>query len=518
MSWAKLAGKTGSARKDNEFIAWFAGFLPSRAPDVVVTVMLSGKHGSSDAAPVARDVLEAWKASRRAASASVKVRLSGGQTDQVEVQCSRNTWRQCWLGESKDFRSEEALKAMAVVARTYAIHMRGRHGGEGFDLCDTTHCQRVDLASVTTRLEAAARNTAGEMLWSDAKPAFTPYGRDCGGVIEDGAAPYLKSRADTWCARDPDWQWNATRSQILGALQTSKLSAPEGLNRIAILDRTPSGRASTLLLSGPGGSDRMSASSFRFAVGRDLGWNTLASDRYTIRMADGRFVFEGSGSGNGMGLCQHGAERMGRDGRTYAEILAYYFPGTMPGLNGQGLHWQLLKGETISLYTVRPAEDRVVLATAERLARSLTVRTGWPVPAGTAIRVYPDLDSFRNVTAEPGWVAAHTDGSRIDLQPVRVLRDKGALESTLAHELVHVMMGPVESPGLPVWFREGVTAYLEHAPVTSAPGIPADEDLRQTVDAWRGLGTPLMRRPGRWFQAWFWSHGESAVLDWVRRG
>ena len=62
VSWAKLAGKTGSARMNNEFIAWFAGFLPSRAPDVVVTVMLSGKHGSSDAAPIARRVLEAWKA------------------------------------------------------------------------------------------------------------------------------------------------------------------------------------------------------------------------------------------------------------------------------------------------------------------------------------------------------------------------------------------------------------------------------------------------------------------------
>jgi penicillin-binding protein 2 len=63
VSWAKLAGKTGSARTGNELIAWFAGYLPSRSPEIVVTVMLSGKHGSSDASPVAHNVLETWKRS-----------------------------------------------------------------------------------------------------------------------------------------------------------------------------------------------------------------------------------------------------------------------------------------------------------------------------------------------------------------------------------------------------------------------------------------------------------------------
>src|SRR5580658_10384150 len=47
-------------------------------------------------------------------------------------------------GESGGFQSSEALKAMAVAARTYAVRMRGRHSAEGFDLCDTTHCQRLD--------------------------------------------------------------------------------------------------------------------------------------------------------------------------------------------------------------------------------------------------------------------------------------------------------------------------------------------------------------------------------------
>jgi membrane carboxypeptidase/penicillin-binding protein len=62
--WATLAGNTGSSRTTENFIAWFAGFLPSRSPQVVVTVMLAGHHGGSDAAPIAAQILEAWHSGR----------------------------------------------------------------------------------------------------------------------------------------------------------------------------------------------------------------------------------------------------------------------------------------------------------------------------------------------------------------------------------------------------------------------------------------------------------------------
>jgi cell division protein FtsI/penicillin-binding protein 2 len=60
-----VAGKTGSATTAaGAHIAWFAGFMPSRAPEVVVTVMLAGRSGGADAAPVAREILEAHRAGR----------------------------------------------------------------------------------------------------------------------------------------------------------------------------------------------------------------------------------------------------------------------------------------------------------------------------------------------------------------------------------------------------------------------------------------------------------------------
>jgi len=65
VSGVKVAGKTGSVRTEaGAPIAWFAGFVPSRAPEVVVTVMLQGHSGGSDAAPVAGRILAAYRAGR----------------------------------------------------------------------------------------------------------------------------------------------------------------------------------------------------------------------------------------------------------------------------------------------------------------------------------------------------------------------------------------------------------------------------------------------------------------------
>jgi penicillin-binding protein 2 len=61
----KVAGKTGSVRTvDGARVAWFAGFAPSRAPEVVVAVMLQGRSGGGDAAPVAGKILAAYRAGR----------------------------------------------------------------------------------------------------------------------------------------------------------------------------------------------------------------------------------------------------------------------------------------------------------------------------------------------------------------------------------------------------------------------------------------------------------------------
>jgi stage II sporulation protein D len=413
-------------------------------------------------------------------------------------------------GESSVFRSDAALRAMAVAARTYAIHLRGRHSAEGYDFCATTHCQRVDMDAVTPRLTSIAEETAGELIWFEGKPAFTPYTRDCGGRTEDAAEPYLKVHPDVYCARAGTevWQWDADPVRIVKALASSGLRAPQTLGSITVVSRTASGRALALSLAGAGETVRISAGSFRFALGRELGWNTVRSDLYEIQSGGGRILFQGRGAGHGMGLCQRGAQQMGAEGRSYRDILVYYYPGTAVGVTARGLAWQRLGGESVALWTTQPERDGSLLAIAERESRRVMERTNWPWPAHVEIRVYPDLDSFRNATGEPGWVAGFTEGRRIQLQPASVLRGQGVLEHTVRHELLHVAVESRAASGEPVWFREGIVAYLTGPEAKGGAGTsPAQAPARRAHDEARQAVDDLVRR-----------YGEATVLDWVARG
>lgn len=425
-------------------------------------------------------------------------------------------------GEGSVLQSDEALKALAVAARTFGIYARGRHASEGYDLCGTTHCQRLDLAGITPRLEAAAAATAGELLWFAGKPAFAVYSQDCGGSTEDAAAvwpdvtaPYLRRQTDPYCVRTaaPPWEWRAKPADLQAALRASQLRAPRTIERVALSQRTASGRARELTLSGGGESVRISATTFRFAVGRALGWHTIRSDRYEAAGLE----FRGTGAGHGVGLCQRGADRMGMEGRRYGEILAFYYPGTSLGLTGRGLRWTRLGGESLTLFTTHPDRDGAVLALAERQIRDLAQRTNLPAPGGVEIRLYPDVETFRNATGEPGWVAAHTSGVHIQLQPAETLRSRGALESTLHHELLHVLVEARATAGLPVWFREGLVGYLENPrAVRTSTKPPADADLRQTADATRarrayGEATASVARLVD-------RYGEATVVSWLAAG
>jgi cell division protein FtsI/penicillin-binding protein 2 len=59
-----IAGKTGSVMTKAGAHAWFAGFAPSRAPEVVVAVVVQGRSGGSEAAPIAGRILAAHQAGR----------------------------------------------------------------------------------------------------------------------------------------------------------------------------------------------------------------------------------------------------------------------------------------------------------------------------------------------------------------------------------------------------------------------------------------------------------------------
>ena len=378
-------------------------------------------------------------------------------------------------GETGTFKSDETLKAMAVAARTYAMHFGSRHSLDGFDFCDSTHCQNLRLSDVTRRLRKIVEGTAGEVLWYDGEPAATYYHANCGGTTEDGRfilgndeqrAPYLKQHSDTYCARNGASQWRSevSKRELQHALAAEGVSVPGQLRTLTVLERTASGRVEFLTLTGSH-SITVPGLTFRAAIGHNIGWDRLKSNWYDVRVEGDKVVFHGRGSGHGVGLCQVGAEVMGEEGRSYREILSFYYPGTRLGVSAQGIAWQQLSSEDVVLFTTRPERDRPLLPLAARIMHEAEEKTGLAYNGAAKLKVYATVRAFRDATGEPGWVAASTRGGTIRLQPADVLQETGTLETTLRHELLHMLIEGHAKPGTPLWFREGLVLYL---------GLPAN--------------------------------------------
>ena len=148
--------------------------------------------------------------------------------------------------------------------------------------------------------------------------------------------------------------------------------------------------------------------------------------------------------------------------------------------------------------------------------------TGLVYNGAAKLKVYPTVAAFRDATGEPGWVAASTRGRTIRMQPTDVLRDAGTLESTLRHELLHILVESHAKPGTPLWYREGLVLYLAQpnggtrasetfdsvAALEKALRAPASEqELRQ---AYADAKARVAKLAGE--------HGKESLLDWLKNG
>ena len=192
------------------------------------------------------------------------------------------------------------------------------------------------MGAVTARLHSAVEATEGVTLWYRGRPATVFYSGHCGGrTVAAGelwpraARPYLVSVPDSFCLSGGRGAWNAR-------LSWADLARALGLRALHSLDvdgRSASGRV-VALRSDVG---RLGAEQLHLAVGRAFGWNLLRSQMYEVRATAEHVLFDGSGSGHGVGLCQMGAEERGRAGHTFEQILGAYFPGTRAGVTAQDI-------------------------------------------------------------------------------------------------------------------------------------------------------------------------------------
>jgi stage II sporulation protein D len=397
-------------------------------------------------------------------------------------------------GEAATFTSAEALKAMAVAIRSFAVHYVGRHRAEGFDFCDTTHCQDVRL-SVKERMElrAAVEVTESEILWHQGKAIAAHYHRHCGGTTAAAAevwpdlhAPYLRSLADTFCLTKSRAEWN------------SQLNVDQIGDEPHITRRTASGRVAEISI----GSRRMSTERFQQQIGDRFGWNVLRSNAYGIHRSDTAIRFSGFGHGHGVGLCQTGAEERGKAGHSYSSILTFYYPGAVPGIAASGLRWQRGAGERVDAFAADIASARELAASADAALSQAEAITGFIASRRPQVRTYPTLPIYRDATGTSGAIAATTAGFSVRMQPLGLLRSRGALRSTLVHEMLHVLIDSHSQAGLPEWYGEGLALHLTGA----ALGAGSSDLHRQHAAA-----EARVRRLAK-------QYGRVTLLAWVKFG
>jgi stage II sporulation protein D len=95
-----------------------------------------------------------------------------------------------------------------------------------------------------------------------------------------------------------------------------------------IEDKASHGRVETVkILRSDEKTPKMKANAFRLLVNRNLEAVTLKSTWFTARRQGNQYVFEGRGFGHGVGLSQWGAHTMAQRGRSYREILRFYYTG-----------------------------------------------------------------------------------------------------------------------------------------------------------------------------------------------
>lgn len=237
---------------------------------------------------------------------------------------------------------EEALKAQAVAARTYAMYCAlGQKHGDAQVCTDYTCCQAWqseealrqkwggNYDACSQKIRAAVEATAGQYLSYEGQPVFAAFHSSSAGATEDcgqvwNPSPYLVSVSSPETAEDvPNFVSTVDctpldfRDTLLYAHPEADFTGEES-GWIGEISLDGSGRVASAVLGGVS----MKGTELRQLFG-------LRSTAFCLEYTGESFRFTVTGYGHGVGMSQYGANVMAREGGTYTGILAHYYPGTV---------------------------------------------------------------------------------------------------------------------------------------------------------------------------------------------
>jgi stage II sporulation protein D len=185
----------------------------------------------------------------------------------------------------------EALKAQAILARTYAVKNRGRFAARGYDLDATENSQLYrGVNAEDPRTDRAVAETKGAILTWEGAPASIFYHSDSGGATADvshvwgGSVPYLQTRTERVSYTSPYSSWQAAMTAAQVSQIMSKMGQGVGaVTAVDVAQRDQAGRAVSLRVTGGAGSAVVSAHAFRMAAGSSV----IRSTNFNVNGASG---------------------------------------------------------------------------------------------------------------------------------------------------------------------------------------------------------------------------------------
>lgn len=251
---------------------------------------------------------------------------------------------------------EEALKTTAIAARSFTLaSVSGKHQSDGFDICTNTHCQMYrGKGTEYESTNKAVDETSGLVLTYDNKIISAMYNANNGGYTEGtenvwvAKLPYYVAKPDPYTP-DEEWSVSFTPEEVEGLLAKRNVDIGE-IQKIEVNSYAQSGRALKLTVTGTRGDYSVTKDSIRSLFGlRSTMFkvNTTGNASKSLIEAiiamensadvglavasftDGgtTFTFNGRGYGHGVGISQWGCKYMADAGKTYEEILGFYYEG-----------------------------------------------------------------------------------------------------------------------------------------------------------------------------------------------
>ena len=239
---------------------------------------------------------------------------------------------------------KEALKAQAVVARTYTIYKiennEGKHGEA--NICDDSSCCQAWISKEDrfakweessreanwNKIVEAVESTKGKYITYEGKPINAFFHSNSGGKTETtlnvwggSGYPYLQSVSTS--GEDAYTQYKSevtlTKEEFINKIKEKYSDFEIDFNDekcISILEYTEGNRVKKIRI----GNKEFSGVEIRTLIG-------LKSANFNIEIKGDNIYFSVLGYGHGVGMSQTGADSMAKEGKNYEEIIKHFYTG-----------------------------------------------------------------------------------------------------------------------------------------------------------------------------------------------